>query len=434
MTTAQFNGHIDFYVQALTAWAHISREVAKQGAGDKLVYTAPSGATYEYGRSELARALAEIRRGLEKSKAYFRASLSSRKSTGRILSADERAANAVNAYDVFVAAMAPRGLSIAIASGLMARQMVMAKTKSGRSDQLQNLIYISDQLAGFFAASNYGCGFLYLFPEIFAANPDYARIAPTNGDAIGLIRQVYPTAGELNAVINAKARALGYTGAPLLADADLNGWADVHTGLDLVVNRRMATSSILVSLFALINAVGQLQSVSFGQRIHYNGEMLAAFGPGTNTRPTLFGQDLLQSPAGAAAAAADPTFVAKYQDANASAFDRLRARTTKVNKNGVVEAVKIPSFIAEQNAAPGTDNWGIPYSCIMVMFSYFRIPNELLSAAQLAAITQVKGGAVNGNVAESQATQEYIKLLLDGHKVLNAPAKKARAKAKAAAH
>ncbi|CAH6418694.1 Hypothetical protein POVN_LOCUS413 [uncultured virus] len=283
-----------------------------------------------------------------------------------------------------------------------------AAAKGGASNkgaQLKSLFYISDQLVGYLREANYGNGLAAAFE---GQDASYYNINGNDPGTLAALAQrgfdQQTILGLLQAAEDRNAAAKG--GAAGTVDASMLASISVQSGLDLVLNRRMATSGILISLLALITTVSDLQSKSNGQRIHYDATMLRHFDGSTNTRWILAREGKLVdvTPGSVPASAKDKdTFGEKLRAVNLSSFERLRRRPdTKIKRAGGEQFV--PCFISQQNAAPGTDDWGLLHSMYMVLISHFRVPNELLTEAELRAIRSQPGLRVN----TSQLSQTQI--------------------------
>lgn len=161
-------------------------------------------------------------------------------------------------------------------------------TTAGRGAQLRSLFYLSEPLVSYLNIENYGNGLAAAFNV--NDNVDASAVMQNyNGHAGNALRTLQDYLGKVtgttvddNVILtrlqeaeNATAKAAGRAASRV--DASYLSGIDVTESLDLVLNKRMATSGILISLFSLIDRVNNLQSKSNGQRNHYNDAMEAYF-------------------------------------------------------------------------------------------------------------------------------------------------------------
>lgn len=335
-----------------------------------------------------------------------------------------------------------------------------------RGEQLKDLFYISDQLVEFFRNANFGNGLAQAFTA-----PAYKDQWDT------LMTTPYASLQELTS-------ATGLTGQQILAQwnaaesklaeverkkkpgrmaqqytsADLS--PVVQDAMDLVINKRMATAGILVSLMSLYYTANNLQSTVDGQRNRYDTTMTAYFGgyvsdqatypgsradthyllPARPTQPVSDANPLLDLTGNARAIAdqeVEGTFKAKDKEAweekvngiDDPAFNRLQNRPNSSvlrSSGGTSQYIDTPVFITQEDSK-NPDNFGLLHTQTMVLTTYFRIPTALLTKEQ-KDLLQTKE-----NRDAAAKLQNYIHGLLTAHRIRNADEKKAREEVRKAA-
>ncbi len=333
-----------------------------------------------------------------------------------------------------------------------ASMKVKRTTRKGGAAKPKSLFYISDQLVNYLREANYGNGLASAFA---GADDAYVTI---NGHDAGTLGRLAAAGydekkilGALQAAENAQAAKEGRA-AETVSREDISG-IDVTQALDLVLNKRMATAPILIILLALITAVEKLKSNVNGQRNHYDATMLKYFdgvNPETkqvnNTRWYMArgGRIVDVTPVDVPPTVATKdrgAFAEKLAAVDQSSFARLRVHVSKPKKStdivcGAGESrikraglgtICVPCFIAydekQHGPSTGNDDWGILHSMYMVITSHFHVPNELLTAEELAALKSVPGVDASGNAVETNPNiiaaaglQSYIQGLLTLHR------------------
>lgn len=381
------------------------------------------------------------------------------------------------------------------------------KATAGRGAQLRSLFFISDQLVGYLASENYGNGLAaaFIIPSNVGLTAQYQNYNGATSGALDELRSATGFSEDkiLEGMRAAEAaRAKEEKRAPADIGRDILRTVDVTAALDLVLGRRMATSGILISLFSLIDRVNDLQSRANGQRNHYDDAMVAYFdtyrkSPDPSGNGWLYdttdgkaadlknGSNLIPNNTrwvmqrGGALVDVTPTydsksgqfllgksaispqkpveFRSKLEEVGKSAFQRLREKgETKIRRQGGELAV--PSFIDyDPEVHKDNDDWGLLHSMYMVLISYFRVPNDVLTVDELEQIKPVPqqravvdeaGKAVlgpdgrpameivkdkegnkvetNPNILEAARVQKYIKDLLTVHRTRVEPARRER--------
>jgi hypothetical protein len=222
--------------------------------------------------------------------------------------------------------------------------------------------------------------------------------------------------------------------------------------LDLVLNKRIATSGILISLLSLINTVGDMHSKSNGQRIHYDSAMANLLDGKTNTRWVVDGKDLTPKESELKQlqfkdSAARAKFMENYRHVNESSFARLRDHDDVKTRRPGNKWDQVTAFkdYPGDKEAERDDDWGMLQSMIMVVISHARVPNEVLRFYNSPLLDQVESrkqpsgqnnkagkpimSETNMKVTENLDTADGIQaqlhyILHAGWHVINEPAKK----------
>lgn len=321
-------------------------------------------------------------------------------------------------------------------------------TPSKKGEQLLSLFYVSDQLVEYFTNANYGNGLAYICA---GKGPHFYRHNCALEKYRNELISTFGGEGIIQALQNKEnADAALARREPVLIGEEAYNMMDVTTSLGLIIRSRMATSGILVSLLALISSVGQLQSLTHGNRNHYDANMVAHFDGKTNTRYMINGQDFTPSSVPDSVKEKDrAAFQKKIDDSYLSSFERLRRREDSTIKraSSPTGEVVVPCFIEynEEIHKDGNDDWGLLHAMYMVLTSHFRIPNVCLPQQFLARTASIKVQALdaegqpifydearknpvlvetNENIIAAVQVQDYIKLLLDAQRELNKDKKK----------
>lgn len=232
----------------------------------------------------------------------------------------------------------------------------------------QQIFYVSDQLVDYIKSTNLGNGAAHLFDN----TSESERINGRNTSQIG--------EEEIKEISEASRLPFEYD--------ELRTFENLDNAIDLLINRRIANTPILIQLFYII---ANIQYLKDRNRIHYTNEMMNYLGNGSNTIPTLNGQQLHSVP-----------------EQQMSGLDRLNMRPIRSGRS-ITEDVEldtqeeelndpsqstvfvpsqttqvtrrtVPSIIPYSN---DRDQWGIHQVGIIVLISYYRIHNHSLSLEQI---------------------------------------------------
>ena len=264
---------------------------------------------------------------------------------------------------------------------------------------MKPLSYLSDQLVNYFKQANFGCGLIHIFPEL---STDFAR---ANGGAVAALSQSYGSPEALVAAFKAKiGQEVVLTSQELLSE--LQKFENAANLFDLVINQRIGSTTIVVTLFNLISNANGYQSTQNGYRYHFTLEMEKFFGQGTNTQ---WRKD--NAVVSVTGFADKPKIMAKVIKFNMSGKEIVKAKPMKAIVKKNVGTIPQQSFV-EQTQAVG-DDWGIHLRMVMALLSLYVIPTTVLSPSDAA-------GAVD-NKKRAQAVQATASILNQRHKELKNP-------------
>ena len=298
--------------------------------------------------------------------------------------------------------------------------------------------YISTQLVNYLREANYGNGLAMIFSSVEDEKVK-TQIQKLNGRD-PKVWTILAAAGwdqkqileTLQTIEDIEAAKIGRT--PEKVDVSLLNSIDVTQSLDLVFDQHIASTAILIMLFALIESVGDLRSRINRQRIHYDELMLKHFFRKTNTRWFMHrnGEEVDVTNTLQPEMLRDPSaYPAKVQNVDKSAFQRLRELpSTQSQRPRHVEEINAPVFVAYN--PEGSDDWGFLRSMYMVVISYFKIPDEVLTIDERGRLQSVivDGVETNPVYIDNENLKAYLRRLVDAHRQRDLPAKRAALQAR----
>jgi hypothetical protein len=236
----------------------------------------------------------------------------------------------------------------------------------------QSLNWISDQLTDYFAKANFGSGLVYLFPEMTDLNTARSSVGSYNA-----LITLFNGVDNAIAYLRARAQKLGVQlpGSNAEISEELKRCENALNYFDLVTRRHLGSTTIVVSLFALVSNINGLRSQSENVRTHYNQNMMEHFGEGTNTAYVVGGRPIDNNPTGLSSDNAQ-TLAYRRQNANRSAFSLISGGVINKKATKTAPARQLPSFIPYENAGT-SDNWGFHNTTVMSMLAMFTIPTYL---------------------------------------------------------